>query len=328
MELLDWLKRWRWEKRRSARYRNPGLVAYFWEGGAPREHPLKDISLTGAYIVAKDRWLVGTLLDVTLQLVGDGKNPSGAPSWSLHSKVVRHGPDGFGVDFMWRGNENRKAFKGLLRSLGQQADALAGGRSAASGPVSVRPGSDESGSKRAASERSGSQGQALVEYALVVPILLYLILNTVSFGSFIYSWITVANAARAGGQYAAMGAAYASYPAPPALAGVKALIQNETSSLLNASATNPAVTICENLNGTAVAYPPTSPPAACTGPAPPPDPETITGATGASLYTSVAIDVTYDVTPIISAFNFSGLNLFMVSLPSSIHRRTVMRVLN
>jgi Flp pilus assembly protein TadG len=319
MELLGWFKRWCWEERRSARYANPGLVAYFWEGGAPREHPLKDISLTGAYIFAKDLWLVGTVLDITLQTTSDGKNPSELPFWSVHGKVVRHGADGFGVDFMWREDEDRKAFKGLLRSLAQRADAPGRRRSGAG-----RPGSDGSDSRR-----SGSQGQALVEYALVVPILFYLILNTVSFGSFIYSWITVANAARAAGQYAAMGAAYASYPTPATLNGVKAVIQNETSSLLNASATNPAVEICENLNGTAVAYPPTgSPPAACTGTAPPLDPETITGAVGASHYTSVAIDVTYDVTPIVSAFNFPGLNLLMVSLPSSIHRRTVMRVLN
>jgi Flp pilus assembly protein TadG len=303
MGLLRWLAGKGSEKRRSVRYASPELVAYFWEGGAPRAHPLKDISLTGAYIFAGDLWLVGTILDITLQMTDDGK-ASGAPFWSVHGKVVRHGPDGFGVDFMWRGDEDRKACKSLLHSLGQRAAAL---------------------SRR----QSDAEGQALVEYALVVPILLYLILNTVSFGSFIYSWITVANAARAGGQYAAMGAAYASYPTPATLAGVKAVIQNETSSLINASASNPAVAICENLNGTAVAYPPTgSPPATCTGTAPPPDPETITGATGASLYTSVSIDVTYDVTPIISAFNFPGLNLFTISLPSSIHRRTVMRVLN
>jgi Flp pilus assembly protein TadG len=289
-------------------------VAYFWEGGAPREHPLTDVSLTGAYIFAKDRWLEGTILDMTLQATGEGSNASGAPFWSVRGKIVRHGPDGFGVDFMWRGDEDRKAFKGLMRSLAQRADALSRRRSGAG-----RPGPNA----------SGSQGQALVEYALVVPILLYLIVNTVSFGSFIYSWITIANAARAGAQYAAMGAAYASSPTPATLSGVKAVIQNETSSLMNASATNPAVVICENLNGTAVAYPPTgSPPAACAGTAPPSDPETITGATGASLYTSVSIDVTYDVTPIVSAFNFPGLNLFTVSLPSSIHRRTVMRVLN
>ena len=68
------------------------------------------------------------------------------------------------------------------------------------------------------------------------------------------------------------------------LAGVKTLIQNETSSLLNASATNPAVTICENLNGTAVAYPPTEPSNGLYRDTSPPaaDPETITGATGAS----------------------------------------------
>ena len=306
MGLLDWFKRWGSEKRRATRYTNPGLVAYFWEGGAPREHRLKDVSLTGAYICATDKWHVGTMLDMTLQSAAGGESKSGVPFLSVHGKVVRQGPDGFGIDFISRGDEERTALKRLVRSLAAEARPVGGGR-------------------------SGSEGQALVEYALVVPLLLYLTLNAVSFGNFIYDWITVANAARAGAQYVAMGAAYASSPTMPTLAGVKAVIQNDTSSLLNASATNPNVTICENLNGAAVAYPPTgSPPAACpnTVVAPPQDPETITGAVGASTYTSVAIDVTYDVMPIISAFNFPGLNLFMPSLPASIHRRTVMRVLN
>ncbi|MGI8959728.1 MAG: TadE/TadG family type IV pilus assembly protein [Bryobacteraceae bacterium] len=175
---------------------------------------------------------------------------------------------------------------------------------------------------------AGAQGQALVEFALLVPFLFLLIFNAVNFGGFLYNWIGVSNAARVGSQYAAMGSAYEGYPTTATLAAIKTMIQNETSSLPGASSTNPAVTICENQNGTAVVFPPLgSPPAACAGgtPVPPQDPETVTGV-GGSTFTSVAIDVTYTYTSFIPAFSSGALSVFVP--PSPIHIRTVMRVLN
>jgi hypothetical protein len=153
----------------------------------------------------------------------------------------------------------------------------------------------------------------------------------VNFGGYLYDWVTVANAARVGAQYAAMGAAYASYPTVPTLANIKTVILNETAALRGASTTNPTVTVCENQNGTAVAFPPTGiPPAACPAgvPAPPPDPETITGGAGASLYTSVSINVAYTYTPFIpGGYVFLGLGI--IPPPSTtINKRIVMRVLN
>jgi Flp pilus assembly protein TadG len=176
----------------------------------------------------------------------------------------------------------------------------------------------------------GTKGQALVEFALMVPFLVLLIFNAVNFGSFLYNWITISNAARVGAQYAAMGSAYAKYPTTATLAAIQTMIQNETSSLPGASSTNPAITICENQNGTAVVFPPIgATPAPCSDPAgipaPPQDPETVTGA-GGSTFTSVAIDVVYTYTSFIPAFSSGALSVFVP--PSPIHVRTVMRVLN
>ena len=175
----------------------------------------------------------------------------------------------------------------------------------------------------------GAQGQALVEFALLVPFIFLLIFNVVNFGGFLYSWITISNASRVGAQYASMGAAYASYPATAKLSDIQTLITKETSSLPGASATNPAITICENQNGTAVAFPPTgNPPAACPSgsTAPPQDPETITGIAGASTYTNLQIDVTYTYPRFIPGFSSGAVSIFLP--PSTIHLRTVMRVLN
>ena len=57
---------------------------------------------------------------------------------------------------------------------------------------------------RARRQREG--GQALVEFALVVPVFLILLLGIVDFGWALRSWITVTNSAREGARTGAVGA--------------------------------------------------------------------------------------------------------------------------
>src|SRR5262249_25532655 len=63
---LDKHKQRRSEERRAVRLPMPGLVAYFFTGGSPRPHPIKDISVTGFYMVTNERWLPGTIIRITL----------------------------------------------------------------------------------------------------------------------------------------------------------------------------------------------------------------------------------------------------------------------
>ena len=49
-----------------------------------------------------------------------------------------------------------------------------------------------------ARRKNGEKGQALVEFALLVPIFLLLLFAIIDFGMGFYSWITVTNAAREG----------------------------------------------------------------------------------------------------------------------------------
>ena len=164
------------------------------------------------------------------------------------------------------------------------------------------------------------RGQALVEFALTVPLLFLLIINTVNFGGWLYGWIAVANAARAGANYAAIGASSVDYPAEAAATDVVTLAQNETASLPLWTTSNPTVTVCQNYNGTVTLLRSTS---ACPAGvvAPPNDPE-------APAYTSLAIDVSYIYTPFIPLFQFPSLGIYATLPPSTIHRRTVMRILN
>jgi Flp pilus assembly protein TadG len=59
------------------------------------------------------------------------------------------------------------------------------------------------------SKLSGTRGQSVLEFALVLPIMLLLLIGVIEVGRFAYFSILVANAARAGAQYGAQGLATA-----------------------------------------------------------------------------------------------------------------------
>ncbi len=81
------------------RMRTPEIVAYFWTGGTPRPHTVANISVTGLYILTKDRWLPDTVFVMNLQWTDtDGKHPGDAIS--VLAKVVRSGDDGVGFQFV------------------------------------------------------------------------------------------------------------------------------------------------------------------------------------------------------------------------------------
>ena len=90
MGIRNWLRQ-ALKEDRADRYAAPGLVAHFWDGGAPKAHPVKDISLTGAYLCVKERLYAGTLIDIALRKASESSSES---ALSVQCKVVRHGPDG------------------------------------------------------------------------------------------------------------------------------------------------------------------------------------------------------------------------------------------
>lgn len=274
---FDWLKEDIGSSaKRATRHLRPRIMAYWWDGGMPVSRELKNLSTTGAFLDTTERWYVGTIITLTLQQERDdpGKQDR-VPSISLPCKVVRDGSDGVGVSFLFRGKEDRKAFEEFVQEA-----------------ISKGP------SPRAAG------GQALIEFALTIPLLFLLVFSVVNFGAFIYAWITVANAARAAANYAALGGASAGSPTSATSAQIASLIATDTSSLPS------AVNVCVNQNATASAATGTC---SFTISSLPADPE-------APSYASVAVDVRYTYTPLIAGFSFS--------LPAIIHRRTVMRVLN
>jgi hypothetical protein len=111
LQLLSWLypdlhlervEKTRREERAATRLSEPGLVAYFFTGGSPRPHEVKNISVSGFYMYTDERWLPGTIIRITLQILGSsGDDPR--DTITVHSRVVRWGVDGGGFEFVLPG---------------------------------------------------------------------------------------------------------------------------------------------------------------------------------------------------------------------------------
>ena len=169
------------------------------------------------------------------------------------------------------------------------------------------------GTERGRGPRPGARrdsGQSLVEFALALPLLFLLFLNTVNFGAFVFAWITIANGARTGAQYMTMSTASIGRPSAPTTNQVTAMVTSDIASLLNNSSL--VVRVCTNNNGTT----------SCMGSGsqtPPADPEP-------SNYVLGSVDVTYTYQPLISAWDFSGLGIHLTLPSTTIYQRAVMRM--
>src|SRR5882757_2118601 len=91
-----------------------------------------------------------------------------------------------------------------------------------------------------------NQGQALIEYILVLPLIFVLIVNVINFGGFFYAFVTVANAARAGADYAILGGASvaSSHISSATVSNITDLITADIASLPNKPSLS--VTVCQS----------------------------------------------------------------------------------
>ncbi len=284
--LRDWAEGVSDERRRAPRSREPSLKVYYWDGSAPEGRKLRDISASGAYIVTHERWYVGTIVRLILQeftAPEGGSQMLPSKSTTLLCRVVRHGSDGVGVEFMFTSTEERQALEGFLSTI----------------------------PKTYAEPAGHTRGQALIEFALVLPLLFLLIVNTTNFAGFLFAWITVSNAARSGAQYMVRGGSTFGAPSPATAAQVTALVTSDVASLPNRSSlalrlctTNAGVVTCSGS--------PAGTPAA--------DPEPVA-------YVLGSVDVTYTYLPFIPLWEFSNLGIHATLPASRIHRQVSMRML-
>jgi hypothetical protein len=86
-------------QRKSPRYLAPRLVAFFFDGGPPAPHCIRDVSLTGMYLLTAQRWYPGTVLTLILQRT-DKVEPGGKKSIAVQARVIRSMDDGVALRFV------------------------------------------------------------------------------------------------------------------------------------------------------------------------------------------------------------------------------------
>jgi hypothetical protein len=171
--------------------------------------------------------------------------------------------------------------------------------------------------RRSWSGVTGRTGQALVEFALVIPLLFLLVVNVINFAGFFFAWITVANAARAGAQYAVMAGASVGAADEASAAQVYDLVTADMTTLLNRDSL--VMRLCREKDD-----PPCStyPGGSGSFSDPPADtrPE-------ANLYVRGWVDVQYNYEPFIPLYQFPGLGIYLTLPPATLHRQAVMRMI-
>ena len=84
-------------RRRAERRYVPGMVAHYFTGGAPKPQAIADISMTGLYLLTDERWMTGTMIQMTMQ---KPSKRGGKQSITVLSRIVRRGSDGVGAEFV------------------------------------------------------------------------------------------------------------------------------------------------------------------------------------------------------------------------------------
>jgi hypothetical protein len=168
-------------------------------------------------------------------------------------------------------------------------------------------------------------GQAMLETALALPLLLLVVLNAINFGYFFYALINIAEAPRAGAQWSIMGSASASHVQPPPAGSsstptsVSYLVLQDLAGLPSGSSSE--VQVCSQANG--VSGSGVNQVSVCTQyggsktSTPDKDPE-------APLVVLNRVDVWYTFTPLINASAWVGV----WPPPAQIHRFVEMRAVN
>lgn len=173
------------------------------------------------------------------------------------------------------------------------------------------------------SRRKAARGQALVELTVAVPMLFLIVVLAVNFGGLINGWMSVANAARAAGDYVILSGSSAGLPTQATAASLQSLINADLAALPNLSSSNPNICIRQNDNGTYTTIL-EAPSGACANYSDPPSDGEAIASGNSTNYINYAIDITYTYSILFSGSKF--LSYPLPTLPTAIHQRAVMRL--
>ena len=93
----------RWGNRRPS----PRLAVYYWNGGTPKPHGIRDISASGVYLLTEESLFPGTILLLTMQR--EDLDESSADQWiAVHALVTRRDRDGVALSFVFPRNRDSR----------------------------------------------------------------------------------------------------------------------------------------------------------------------------------------------------------------------------
>ena len=115
MQLPAWLVRLS-QRSQVSRVWIGDLSAIYWEGSPDSDHPVREITLNGAYIETATTWPSGTMILISLRYRPFTANPerSFANFWV---EVTRSEPNGLWVSFVFSSASERRQFRRFLRAL-------------------------------------------------------------------------------------------------------------------------------------------------------------------------------------------------------------------
>jgi hypothetical protein len=123
--LKGWMKRLlSAHKRRADRIESPSLAAYFWDGGVPKAHVIRDISESGMYLVTTERWYPRTLIMMTIQDADWRPGTDARESITVQTVVVRADDDGVGLAFVPPDDPSSRTGRGVLANGADRATLL------------------------------------------------------------------------------------------------------------------------------------------------------------------------------------------------------------
>ena len=87
------------DKRKFPREVLPWVAAYFFNGGPPSPSSVRDISISGMFVVTAERWYLGTIIRFTLT---DWRVQPPDRYVTINAEAVRWGDDGVGLRFLFQ----------------------------------------------------------------------------------------------------------------------------------------------------------------------------------------------------------------------------------
>lgn len=112
----SWIHRLGYTEKPRAERRTPsGFSARRLDSSAAKPAAIRDISSTGLHILTDERWPVGDLVRLTIQVERVSEDPS-EPQIAVQARVVRHIEDGIGLSFVLQEGLDPNLWDVLLRN--------------------------------------------------------------------------------------------------------------------------------------------------------------------------------------------------------------------